>query len=105
MEVVQPNFGIRIRILRLHKGWTQLDLADACNISEDHISNVERGMSWVGKQLIENLANALGVPQISLFDYSKNEEFVREGGLTRRAPRKPAMLIVRNKRKSDIQVP
>lgn len=104
MGVVQPNFGIRIRKLRLDKGWSQFDLANACGLSEDHVSNIERGNSWVSKEVIELLADVLNVAQKSLFDYSENDRFIAEGGLTRRAPRKPAKLIVRQK-KVSIRIP
>jgi transcriptional regulator with XRE-family HTH domain len=97
VEVVQPNFGIRIRMLRLDRDWSQLDLAEACHISEDHVNNIERGKSWVSKEVIQDLADGLGVSQKALFDYSMNEEFVKNGGLSRRASRKPAKLIVRNR--------
>jgi transcriptional regulator with XRE-family HTH domain len=85
-------------MLRLDRGWSQFELAEECHISEDHINNIERGKGWVSLEVIETLADALGVPPISLLDYSKNDEFVKSGGLTRRAPRKPAKLIVRNKK-------
>lgn len=85
-------------MLRLDKGLNQFDVAEACNISEDHLSNIERGKGWVGIEVIECLADALGVPQSSLFDYTQNNEFVKKGGLTRRAPRKPARLIVHNRK-------
>jgi transcriptional regulator with XRE-family HTH domain len=105
VEIVQPNFGIRIRQLRLQKGLNQLDLADLVDLSEDQISNIERGRSWIGEQTLALLAIALKVPQSSLFDYTGNEEFLRSGGLGTRAPRKPATLIVRHKRKVLVRMP
>lgn len=105
MEIVQPNFGIRIRQLRLRRGLNQQDLADLVDLSEDQISNIERGKSWIGEQTLALLANALEVPQSSLFDYTGNEEFLRSSGLKTRAPRKPAVLIVRNKRKVLVRIP
>ena len=104
MEIVQPKFGVRVRQLRLGKGCSQLDLAELVGLSEDQISNIERGKSWVGEQTLALLANAFGVPQSSLFDYSGNEEFLKSGGLMARAPRKTAVLIVR-KRKVLVRTP
>lgn len=105
VEIVQPKFGIRIRKLRLDKGLSQLQLADLVDLSEDQISNIERGRNWVGEQTLSLLAVALSVPQRSLFDYSENEEFLKQGGLKVRAPRKSATLIVRHKRNVLVQVP
>ncbi len=105
MEIVQPKFGIRIRKLRLDKGLSQLQLAELVDLSEDQISNIERGKIWVGEQTFSLLADALSVRQQSLFDYSENEEFLNQGGLKVRAPRKSATLIVRRKRQVLVQIP
>lgn len=105
MEIVQPKFGIRIRKLRLDKGLSQLQLAELADLSEDQISNIERGKNWVGEQTFSLLADALSVPQTALFDYSENEEFLKQGGLKVRAPRKSAPLIVRRKQQALIEVP
>jgi transcriptional regulator with XRE-family HTH domain len=105
VEIVQPSFGIRIRQLRQEKGLSQLELAELVGLSEDQISKIERGKSWVGELTLALLAKALTVPQKLLFDYSGNEEFIRKGGLKWRAPRKRATLIVRHKRKILVKVP
>ena len=105
MENVQPNFGIRIRMLRLDKGLSQFDLAELSGLSEGQISNIERGRSWIGELSFTLLARALGVSQQSLFDYSGNEAFVKNGGLARRAPRRPAKLIVNRRREVSVQLP
>jgi transcriptional regulator with XRE-family HTH domain len=105
VEVVQPNFGIRIRKLRQDKGINQWELAELVGLSEDQISKIERGKSWVGEQTLTLLAKALEVRQSSLFDYSGNEEFIRSGGLKWRALRKPAKLIVRRKKSILMRIP
>ena len=105
VEIVQPKFGVRVRQLRLGKGLSQLALADLVGLSEDQIGNIERGKSWVGEQTLALLADAFEVPQSSLFDYSGNEEFLRNGGIRTRAPRRPAALIVRRKRKVVVRIP
>jgi len=105
VEIVQPNFGVRIRQLRLGMGLDQQDLADLVDLSEDQIGNIERGKSWIGEQTLALLANALEVPQSSLFDYTGNKEFLKSGGFNLRAPRKPAALIVRRKRKVLVRIP
>jgi transcriptional regulator with XRE-family HTH domain len=105
VEIVQPNFGVRIRQLRLGKGLSQLDLADLVGLSEDQISNIERGKSWVGEQTLALLAKALEVPQMSLFDYKDNERFLRDGGRKARAPRKAPTLIVTHRGKALVRIP
>jgi transcriptional regulator with XRE-family HTH domain len=86
VEIVQPNFGVRIRKLRLDKlrldkGLSQLELAELVDLSEDQISNIERGKSWVGEQTLSLLSATLSVPPRSLFEYYENEEFIKRGGL------------------------
>ena len=105
MDVVQPQFGVRIRKLRLDRGLSQLALAEKTGLSEDQISKVERGKSWVGELTLDLLAKALDVPHSSLFDYSENEEFLNNGGLKVRAPRKAATLIVRNRKLILVSIP
>jgi transcriptional regulator with XRE-family HTH domain len=105
VENVQPNFGIRIRKLRLDRGLSQRKLAELVGISEEQISNIERGKSWTGELSFGLLAKALGITQHALTDYRENGAFLKAGGLSRRAPREPAMLVVRRKRKVLVQIP
>lgn len=86
-------------MLRLRKGMSQWELAELCGLSDDQIGKIERGKSWTGEMSLALLAQSLGVPQQSLFDYSENSAFVKSGGVRQRAPRKSSHLIVtRNKR-------
>jgi len=105
VESVQPNFGIRIKMLRLERGLSQFELAELVGLSEGQISNIERGKSWTGELSFALLAKALRVAQQSLFDYSQNDAFIKSGGLNRRAARKPAKLIVIRKRKVVVRIP
>jgi transcriptional regulator with XRE-family HTH domain len=92
-------------MLRLRKGLSQWELAERCGLSEDQIGKIERGKSWTGELSLALLAQSLGVPQQSLFDYSENDAFVKSGGLRQRSPRKPAHLIVTRNKQLLIQVP
>ena len=98
MEKPQPNFGIRVRQLRLDKNLSQLELAELTELSESQISSIERGRSWVGELTIALLARALAVPQQALFDFTQNDAFLREGGQSRRALGKKAVHIVKGRR-------
>ena len=88
MDPVQPNFGIRIKKLRFDRDMCQQDLADLCELSVEQISNIERGNSWTGEVSLALLANAFGVSQKDLLDYTENDAFIRAGGLRWRASRK-----------------
>lgn len=103
--MIQPNFGIRVRKLRLDLGISQAKLAEMIELSEDQISNIERGKSWVGAQTLALLSRALRVHESSLFDYSENDAFLKWVGLNARAPRKSPGIIVRRARKSSNQRP
>jgi transcriptional regulator with XRE-family HTH domain len=103
IEPVQPDFGIRIRMLRLDRDMTQQDLADLCELSVDQIQKIESGKSWTRDLSFALLADALKVSKDSLLDYSGNAEFIKNGGNRRRASRKRGALTVR-RRKVDIPI-
>ena len=65
-----------------------MNWAERRALSEDQISKIERGKSWTGELSLALLANALGVTQHSLFDFSENDSFVKSGGMAQRAQRK-----------------
>jgi transcriptional regulator with XRE-family HTH domain len=92
-------------MLRLAKDLSQFQLAEFSGLSEGQISNIERGKSWTGELTFALLADALGVSQQSLVDFEENDAFIRNGGLRRRASRKPAKLIVHRSSKLRISVP
>lgn len=104
MERAQPNLGIRIRKLRLDKGLSQRKLAALVGLTEGQVSNIERGRSWTGELSFALFADALGVTQHSLTDYSQNDAFIKTGGLSRRSSREAAALIVRRGREILISV-
>ena len=84
---------------------SQRRLGDLVELSEEQISNIERGKTWTGELSFGLLAKALEVSQSSLTDYSENESFVKTGGLSRRAPRERAILIVRRKSELLVRMP
>lgn len=103
IEPVQPDFGIRIKKLRLDRDMTQQDLADLCELSVDQIQKIENGKSWTTDMSFALLADGLKVSKDSLLDYSGNAEFIKNGGNTRRASRKRGPLTVR-RRKVDVPI-
>jgi len=54
-------FGLRLRELRLSRGFSQEELADAAHLDRTYISSCERGKRNIGLVNIHRLAVALGV--------------------------------------------
>ena len=52
----------RLRALRLMRGWTQEDLAEACGLHRTYVSMVERGQCNIGLDNLEKLADAFELP-------------------------------------------
>lgn len=55
------EFGIKIREVRKEKGFTQQALAEAVDISEMYISQIERGMKMPSLSLFIKIITALDV--------------------------------------------
>lgn len=55
-------FGLRVRTFRTRLGYSFADLADAAEISESHVRNLENGNRAPTMQSLAKLANALHVP-------------------------------------------
>lgn len=63
------QIGERIRCLRISKGLTQYDLAQAIHISSSFMNRIEKGSSTVSIEYVCSIANALEVtPQDILCD-------------------------------------
>ncbi len=54
------RIGQRITALRMKKGITQQQLADATGFKQPHIARIEKGKYSVGIDTIEMIANVLG---------------------------------------------
>ena len=55
-ENITVRFGLRVRMLRKQKGWTQVQMADALGIDRSYISDVERGKKNVSLPTMEVIA-------------------------------------------------
>lgn len=60
-------FGGQVRALRTQRGLTQVQLADAAQVSEEWVRRIERGEGSPSFDTIEALANALTVRPDELF--------------------------------------
>ena len=72
-EIPPGTAGIIIQKLRLARGWTQEDLAEAAGLSKGTISGIEGGSSGFSKDSLPKLANALGVTIGGLFGVEGSE--------------------------------
>ena len=71
MRDVRASFGKRVRSIRKTKGWSQEELADACELDRTYIGGVERGERNVSLLNIEKLAHALNVDPKDLLDFEE----------------------------------
>ncbi|HET6674400.1 MAG TPA: helix-turn-helix transcriptional regulator [Nitrospiraceae bacterium] len=67
MKSPQQRFGVRVRQLRLRKGWTQEQLAERADRHWTYIGGIERGERNVTLTVITDIARALGVEVRALF--------------------------------------
>lgn len=64
---IRKRFGARIRELRLERNMRQIDLAERVGIQESYVSNIETGMKEPCLEIIEMLADGLGVTLRQIF--------------------------------------
>jgi transcriptional regulator with XRE-family HTH domain len=62
-------FGDRVRELRLLRGWTQEQLAEAAGLHRTYVTAVERGQRNVSLDAIASIARGLGVAVEQLFHW------------------------------------
>ena len=60
-------FGLRLRNLRVQRGWSQEVLAERSGLHRTYISSIERGQRNVALDNIVRLAEALEVSAADLF--------------------------------------
>jgi len=59
-EEFASSVGERIRLARQHKGWTQVELAEAAGLSSNYVARLERGELGASLFVASRLAEALG---------------------------------------------
>ena len=62
------TIGEKIRAIRKEKGMTQKQLADICKMADSAIRKYESGQVVPKMEMIERIANALGVPAVQLMN-------------------------------------
>jgi|GEM_PF-1042669 len=98
MLSLQQRFGMRLKLLRVAKGFTQEQFAELADVSTALISSLERGINQPSFKNVERFALVLNVPEQELFDFRKIAKIQQERGVRVRAPRKRSVPIVRNKK-------
>jgi transcriptional regulator with XRE-family HTH domain len=71
------KIGARIRELRLKRGLSLGDVADAASLSKGHLSSVEHGLAAITAETVERLAQGLGVSPMYIFAFSEDDERAR----------------------------
>ena len=69
MASLKTQFGNKLKSLRMEKGLTQEQLADATELSIESISNMERGIFGPRFNNLEKIAAALNVEVVRLFEF------------------------------------
>lgn len=67
-ETVASRMGNRIRIIRVEKGMSQAELGNLVGLTADRIQKYENGARKPKKDLLKNIAAALGVSTLALVD-------------------------------------
>jgi transcriptional regulator with XRE-family HTH domain len=59
---VRQLFAANLRRIRNERGFSQERLAYECEIDRAHVSKIERGLVFVGLEIIDKLARVLDTP-------------------------------------------
>ncbi len=63
---ISERFGARVRALRQMRGWSQARLAEAVDLSPNHVGVIERGEKAPTLDTIDAIATALGTSPAQL---------------------------------------
>ena len=67
---IKEKFGLRLKALRKEKGLSQEELAERSGLNRPYISGIEQGKRNVSLEVMEKLADALGVGIGELVDFN-----------------------------------
>jgi putative transcriptional regulator len=68
-----PNIQNRVKELRIARGWTQQELADAVEVSRQSINSIERERYVPSLQLALTFAKVFGVTTDEIFTLEKKK--------------------------------
>ena len=69
---IKVRFGIAIRYLRQKQELTQEELAHRAHLHRTYLTDIERGTRNPSIEVVEKLANGLGITLAELFRLSEN---------------------------------
>ena len=69
MDIIQKQFGERVRALRLGKGLSQEELAFRAGVHRTYLGGIERGERNPSLKNIAAISTALGVTLAELFSF------------------------------------
>jgi transcriptional regulator with XRE-family HTH domain len=70
---IKEQFGIKVKNLRIKRGWSQEKLALTANIDRTYIPSIEKGERNVSITVIEKIANAFQIEIEFLMNFNSNE--------------------------------
>ncbi len=67
-DALRKRLGLRVRLLRVERGWSQEVLAELAGLHRNYIGHIERAELNAGIANLARIAGAFGVPVWTLFD-------------------------------------
>ncbi|MDI1442420.1 helix-turn-helix transcriptional regulator [Polyangium sp. 6x1] len=80
--------GARIRDLRLERGLSLQQVAEAGQLSKGHLSSIEHGLAAITIETLERIARGLDLLAMDLCTFPEDDERARIADLVRRGPKK-----------------
>ncbi len=77
-DIFHSQDGDTVRTLRLRKGWSQSQLAEAIGSSQSHIARIERGTENLAVQTCRRLCHALGIDMNTLDQALRRQEAITQ---------------------------
>lgn len=72
MQDIKEIFGKNVQKFRRRLNMTQEQLAEALNVSQAFLANIERGKRGISMENIETIAHCFSVPYSALFEIEEN---------------------------------
>ncbi|MDC3953463.1 helix-turn-helix domain-containing protein [Polyangium jinanense] len=85
-EPYAAKIGARLRELRVERGVSLGQVADASQLSKGHLSSIEHGLAAITVPTIFRIAQALELPPLYLFTFPDEDERARVAELVRKMP-------------------
>ncbi len=63
------GIGLNILYYRKEQGLTQMQLAEKCNVSKNHIQRIETASAGCSVEVLSDIAEALHIPLKKLFEF------------------------------------